>query len=51
MVFSGDVGQPDQPIIRDPETITRADYLVMESTYGDRKHVRTARRWTSSQPS
>jgi metallo-beta-lactamase family protein len=40
VVFSGDVGQPDQPIIRDPETISRADYLVMESTYGDRKHVR-----------
>ncbi len=39
LVFSGDVGQPDQPIIRDPEFIEQTDYLVMESTYGDRKHV------------
>lgn len=38
IVFSGDVGQPGQPIIRDPEAITVADYLVMESTYGDRRH-------------
>ena len=38
VVFSGDVGQPGQPIIRDPEPITEADYLVMESTYGDRRH-------------
>lgn len=38
LVFSGDVGQPDQPIIRDPETAVSADYLVMESTYGDRRH-------------
>jgi metallo-beta-lactamase family protein len=38
LVFSGDVGQPDQPIIRDPETVTDADYLVLESTYGDRVH-------------
>lgn len=38
IVFSGDVGQPGQPIIRDPETATDTDYLVMESTYGDRLH-------------
>jgi metallo-beta-lactamase family protein len=39
VVFSGDVGQPDQPIIRDPETLEQADYLILESTYGDRLHV------------
>jgi metallo-beta-lactamase family protein len=43
VVFSGDVGQPDQPIIRDPETLDRTDYLIMESTYGDRLHVRDGR--------
>jgi metallo-beta-lactamase family protein len=41
--FSGDVGQPDQPIVRDPEVIEQADYLIMESTYGDRKHVRNGK--------
>jgi metallo-beta-lactamase family protein len=40
VLFSGDVGQPDQPIIRDPEIIEQTDYLIMESTYGDRLHVR-----------
>ncbi len=38
VVFSGDVGRDDRPIIRDPEDITEADYLVMESTYGNRNH-------------
>jgi metallo-beta-lactamase family protein len=38
VVFSGDVGQPDRPILRDPEALNEADYLVMESTYGDRLH-------------
>lgn len=40
VLFSGDIGQPDQPIIRDPEIIYETDYLIMESTYGDRLHVR-----------
>jgi metallo-beta-lactamase family protein len=40
VLFSGDVGQPSQPIIRDPEAIVQTDYLVMESTYGDRLHKR-----------
>ena len=40
VLFSGDVGQPNQPIIRDPEFIKQTDYLIMESTYGDRLHER-----------
>jgi len=38
MVFSGDVGNTNQPIIRDPSHIAEADYLMIESTYGDRLH-------------
>ncbi len=38
LVFSGDVGQRDAPILKDPEPLDRADYLVLESTYGDRLH-------------
>jgi len=38
IVFSGDLGQPGRPIIRDPYVIDEADYLVVESTYGNRRH-------------
>ncbi len=38
LAFSGDVGRPGLPIIRDPEKLDPADYLIMESTYGDRFH-------------
>jgi metallo-beta-lactamase family protein len=38
VVFSGDVGRYDQPILKDPESPTRADYVLCESTYGDREH-------------
>jgi len=38
IVFSGDLGRPGQPIIKDPEFLTSADFLVIESTYGARHH-------------
>lgn len=38
VVFSGDVGRYGQPILKDPESPTRADYVLCESTYGDRDH-------------
>jgi len=38
LLFSGDVGRKNLPIIRDPEPIPEADYLIMESTYGNRLH-------------
>ena len=38
IVFSGDVGNTDQPLIKDPQGITDTDYLLIESTYGDRSH-------------
>ncbi|MBE6556057.1 MAG: MBL fold metallo-hydrolase [Ruminococcaceae bacterium] len=38
IVFSGDVGNLGQPIIKDPQAIAEADYLVLESTYGSRNH-------------
>lgn len=38
IVFSGDIGQWDKPLVRDPSLFDRADYVVMESTYGNRSH-------------
>lgn len=38
LVFSGDLGRPGMPILRDPEPVEGADYLIIESTYGDRLH-------------
>lgn len=44
MVFSGDLGQKDQPIIEDPTIIQEADYLIVESTYGNRIHEARAQK-------
>jgi metallo-beta-lactamase family protein len=38
ILFSGDLGRPNMPIIKDPEKVGSADYLVLESTYGNRLH-------------
>ena len=41
IVFSGDIGNSDLPILRSPEFVKEADYLIIESTYGDRLHNST----------
>jgi len=38
LLFSGDLGQWNKPILRDPTVFSEADYVVLESTYGDRNH-------------
>ena len=38
VVFSGDLGQYDTPILNDPTTISEADHVIVESTYGNRRH-------------
>lgn len=38
VVFSGDIGNLNQPLLRDPQYIKEADYVIIESTYGDRIH-------------
>ena len=38
LVFSGDLGMQDRPILKDPVSIKKADYVVMETTYGNRLH-------------
>lgn len=41
LAFSGDIGNINQPLIRDPQYLSEADYVIMESTYGDRSHDST----------
>ena len=38
IIFSGDIGEPDRPIINDPTLFREAQYIVIEATYGDRTH-------------
>ncbi|MEQ9408287.1 MAG: TIGR00730 family Rossman fold protein [Fuerstiella sp.] len=38
-IFSGDIGQGGKPLIHDPTCFQKADYVIMESTYGDRDHI------------
>ncbi|MBW7990767.1 MAG: MBL fold metallo-hydrolase [Planctomycetes bacterium] len=38
ILFSGDMGRPDRPIVEDPTSFEQADYILIESTYGDRVH-------------
>ena len=44
LIFSGDLGRPGSPLVRDPERPAAADWLVLESTYGDREHADKADR-------
>jgi len=41
ILFSGDIGRPDRPIVCDPTVFDKADYVLIESTYGDRVHKDT----------
>jgi metallo-beta-lactamase family protein len=41
VLFSGDIGRPNRPIVRDPAVMEEADYILVESTYGDRVHEGT----------
>jgi metallo-beta-lactamase family protein len=41
ILFSGDIGRPDRPIVCDPTIFDAADYVLIESTYGDREHEDT----------
>ncbi|MCP4631033.1 MAG: MBL fold metallo-hydrolase, partial [bacterium] len=38
-LFSGDIGSPNRPIVHDPAQVYEVDYLIMESTYGNRRHT------------
>lgn len=42
LLFTGDLGRPNHPVMKPPATVTSADYLVVESTYGDRLHDKSS---------
>ncbi|MBQ2509785.1 MAG: MBL fold metallo-hydrolase, partial [Erysipelotrichaceae bacterium] len=42
LAFTGDLGNINMPIVNDPSQREKTDYVIMESTYGDRSHIRTA---------
>ena len=42
LVFSGDIGRAKVPILRDPQVVDGADYIIMEATYGNRNHQKAA---------
>lgn len=44
LVFSGDIGMKEKPLLNDPEIIEKADYLIIESTYGNRLHEKVEQR-------
>jgi metallo-beta-lactamase family protein len=44
LVYSGDLGMHEKPLLKDPATIQKADYLIMEATYGDRIHENIEKR-------
>ncbi len=48
ITFSGDLGNTKQPILRDPQTVEDTEYLMMETTYGDRNHERVHTDYVSS---
>jgi metallo-beta-lactamase family protein len=39
LAFTGDIGRPNRPILRDPDPMLPADFVICESTYGDREHL------------
>jgi len=43
LIFSGDLGQWNKPLVKDPSVFDRADYVIMESTYGNRNHEAPAK--------
>ncbi|QSX04934.1 MBL fold metallo-hydrolase [Sedimentibacter sp. zth1] len=47
LVFSGDLGTEDKPILKNPNIIDKADYLIMESTYGNRLHEKVENKITT----